>query len=136
MTTTAHDHEEEALAHDPKFRRTRSLVIRVGNALFITFAMVMFIPMLVGVAQGIGSQKVWNPYTGEPVYEQAEERHSWCAEEGRRLLVMAGSLGSLERRWAEPYREWQTRCKKDHQPLYGALERTRTLLRKKQDPAR
>lgn len=133
LTSSVHGPDQEDPEDDPVYQRTRQLVLRVGNVFFILVAMGLFLPMLVGVGQGIADKKVWDPYTGKPVYGQAEE-HGACVEEARLLLMEAGRHERLVRTWAEPYREWQTRCRKKHPRLYEALSHTRDELRRRKGP--
>ncbi len=128
LTSSMHDAQEGDPVDDPVYQKTRRKVIRFGNVLFAAIGFGIFVPMLIGVGQGISSQEVWDPYTGEPVYAKDGDAAD-CVERGRRLLLGAGSLTSLERSWAEPHREWQMRCRAAHPELSDALQRTRDELR-------
>lgn len=131
LTASTHGPGEGDPTDDPVYQKTRRQVIRVGNVIFAALALWIFIPMLIGVGQGISDEKVWDPYTGQPVYERAE---GGCLEEGRQLLIKAGRLERLEHDWAEPSREWQLRCRETHPELSEAINTTRDMLRKKIDP--
>ncbi len=128
LTSSIHTDEEDALQADPVYLRTRKRVIRIGTVFFVLVGFVIFVPMVIGVARGISSGQIWDPYTGEPIVA-AKEDASTCVEDARRLLVAAGEHEKLVRVWAEPYREWQMRCRKDHPDLYEALQNTREHLR-------
>lgn len=130
LTSSLHESEEGDPVDDPVYQETRRTVLRVGNILFAVLGFSIFIPMLVGVGQGISERKVWDPYTDEPVYA-APDGEMDCVERGRKLL-QAGQLTELERSWAEPYREWQMRCRDKHLDLSEALDRTPNAQRSPQ----
>lgn len=132
LTASVHDPREGDPENDPVFQRTRKAVIRFGTVFFGLLAMGMFIPMMIGVGQGIAKGRVWDPYTGQPVYETSEEDpKTACVEKGRALLLEAGRHETLVRVWAEPYRDWQLRCRASHPELYEMLSQTREELRLK-----
>lgn len=135
LTESVHAPREGDPSADPIYHRTRKVVIRAGTVFFGLLAMGMFIPMMIGVGQGIANGRVWDPYTGEPVYEQKADPDEVCVEKGRKLLLEAGRHTSLARVWAEPYREWQLRCRASHPQLYEMLSQTREELRLKKKKA-
>ncbi|CAN0527732.1 unnamed protein product, partial [Laminaria digitata] len=114
---------------DPVYVKTRSLVMRVGTVFFVGLAVCMFFPIVIGVGKGIANERVWDPYTGKPVYEKRADESEFCLDEGRRLLLEAGRHDKLVRVWAEPYRLWQMRCRAGHKELYELLSTTREELR-------
>lgn len=137
LTTSIHDAQVGDPVDDPVYQETRRNVIRFGHVFFITLAMVVFIPILIGVGQGISSKQVWDPYNGELVYSGdgvLSTAASDCVERAGRLLSEGAQLQALERSWAEPQREWQMRCRKEHPDLSQLLSRTRDRLRQKQAP--
>ena len=69
------------------------------------------------------------------MYEQKADPDEVCVEKGRKLLLEAGRHTSLARVWAEPYREWQLRCRASHPQLYEMLSQTREELRLKKKKA-
>lgn len=128
LTASMHDAQHGDPVDDPIYQKTRRNILRVGNVLFAVIGFGIFVPMLIGVWQGISTKQVWDPYTNEPVYA-AEGGEADCVERGRKLLLSAGKLSSLERSWAEPHREWQMRCRATHLELSDALQKTRDELR-------
>lgn len=127
LTSSMHESQDGDPIDDPVYQETRRTVLRVGNVLFAILGFAIFIPMLVGVAQGIKERQVWDPYTNDSVYITPGGELD-CVERGRRLLLQAGRLERLEREWAEPYREWRTRCSASHMEMSEALARTRNEL--------
>lgn len=130
LTASVHSPHDGDPEGDPVYVRTRTMIIRVGTLGFIALAFALFIPLIVGVGRGIANERVWDPYTGDAVYSRAQAGDT-CAEDGRKLLLEAGRLGSLVRVWHEPYIEWQTRCRDKNLELYKALTQTRDELRER-----
>lgn len=119
---------DEELAADPVFASTRRTIIRFGNIFFILCGFAIFVPMLVGVGQGIANEQVWDPYTNRPVFDEAADTS--CVDGAVDLLGRARALKTLERNWAEPSREWTMRCRAKHPKLYDALLLERERLSK------
>lgn len=124
LTESSHDESE----NDPVFSKTRKMVMRVGTAFFGLAALFMFLPMIIGVAQGISKKRIWDPYTNQSIHMEGGRIR--CVEEAQRLMLEAGRRTTLTRHWAEPYRDWSTNCKNSHKALYELLDRTRLKLRK------
>lgn len=129
LTNSVHAEDQNDPTNDPVYQQTRRLVIRIGTVFFVVLAFAMFLPMIVGVGQGIRQQRVWDPYTGNTV--KLEGARIKCVDEAQRLMLEAGRHRSLKRVWAEPYRDWSTNCKDEHKELYELLTKTRLQLRKK-----
>ena len=115
---------------DPVAEKTATLVRRVGLLFFGGLGFAIFLPILIGVGRGIAQDRVWDPDSGLPAVK------TWagdsCVSEARRLMLDAPRHTKLVRVWAEPYREWQTRCKNEHAELYKILRDTREELRRKE----
>jgi hypothetical protein len=114
---------------DPQRQRHNTLVRRAGYVVFIGGGVAMFLAMLVGVVQGIRTEKVWDPYTGLP------HREGECLERSRNLMLDAGRLERLRPQWENRYRDWVVRCKDRHAEAYELLKETRTVLRKRNGKA-
>lgn len=108
--------------------RTATVVRRLGYLIFMGGGLLIFIPMLVGVASGIKNDRIWDPVTQQPV--QATDRQADCQGEARRLMMDAALYDRLRSSWDEPYRAWITRCQKQHPDLYDMLRDTRRELRR------
>ena len=128
LTSSKHDAQSGDPIEDPVYQETRRNVLRFGNVAVAVVGLAIFLPLIVGVAQGISSQQVWDPYTGAPIYPPEGVARSECVERARLLLLEAGNLSSLKRSWAEPQREWQMRCRARHPDLSEALQSTRDAL--------
>lgn len=115
---------------DPVAEKTATLVRRVGLLFFAGLGLAIFAPILIGVGKGIANDRVWDPDSGLPAVKTWEGDR--CVAEARRLMLDAPRHTKLVRVWAEPYREWQTRCTKDHAELYKILRDTREELRRKE----
>ncbi len=130
LTSSLHDAGEDDPVDDPVYQSTRRNIIRGGNIFFALLGFSIFIPMLVGVGNGISTKQVWDPYTDQAVYLDDGTAQESCAERARKLLLQAGRLDSLEPSWSGPFREWQTRCRGKHPELNEALQKTRDSLRR------
>lgn len=108
----------------PEYKRVTRLVQRIGLVVLGVISLLVFLPMILGVASGISNDRVWDPFTDQPVLQEKP-----CVDEARRLLAASGQMKSLLPSWAEPYREWKVKCGKDHKALHEALTRTRDELR-------
>lgn len=86
----------------------------------------VYIPMLIGVAQGLYHDEVRDPYTGRSI-QQTEADYN-CVERAKYLMREAGKLDDYNADWGKQYREWNVRCKKSHPALYEVLHSTRTDL--------
>lgn len=125
--TDAGEHET-----DPVYIKTRRLALRVGTVFFALCGLALFLPVLLGVGQGIMRGQMWDPYTGNPV-EKGTPRVQ-CMDDAQRLMLDASNHQKLVPAWTEPYRDWISVCRKDHPELYELLLRTREQLLKKQLP--
>ncbi len=110
--------------------RTATIVRRLGYLVFMGGGLLIFIPMLIGVGSGIKNERIWDPFTKQPV--SSSERAVDCQEHARRLMIEAGGEEDLTARWDEPYRAWLNRCRDDHPELYDMLRETRQELRRPQ----
>lgn len=134
LTKSVHADDDQGHAKDPVYARTRKLVIRFGTIFFALCAVALFAPILIGVGQGVARDKMWDPYTGNPI--EAGTPRVQCMDDAQRLMVDAGRHQKLVRSWAEPHRNWISACRKDHPELYELLRRTREqLLRKQMEPS-
>ena len=119
--------EEETI--EEARERTETLVRRIGYVVFMGGGLLVFIPMVIAVANGISSGEVWDPYTHERV--GAKSAATDCIEDAKRLIEIAPEQPELTTRWDETYRAWVTRCRDDHRDLYDVLRSTRQELREK-----
>ncbi len=116
--------DDSEMTEHPEYKRVTRLVQRIGLLLLGVTSLFVFLPMILGVADGISNDRVWDPVTGQPVLESKP-----CVDEARRLFAQAGTLKTLVPSWAEPYREWKVKCGSEHKSLHEALTRTRDELR-------
>lgn len=106
--------------------RTTTIVRRIGYVLFMGGGLLLFIPMLVGVAVGISEGEVWDPFTEERVDPEAGAAD--CEEDARHLIAEAGQLDSFESAWDERHSAWVDKCRDDHPELYDLLRDSRRDL--------
>lgn len=101
--------------------RTSKVVRRIGYVVFMGGGLLLFIPMLFGVARGIHEDEVWDPFTGERV--ESDARTTDCEDDARRLLSDADDSGTEA--WESSYSAWIDKCRGDHPEVYELLRDTR-----------
>lgn len=121
------EHQEIAEVRE-KLNRTETLVRRLGYVVFFGGALLMAVPMIIGAVQGIQQDRIWDPFTGEPV--AADEVKVECVDEAVYLTRHAEFGGEWERR----FRRWRQRCSDEYPDLYGMLNRVRDQLREGEEP--
>lgn len=120
------EHEQRELARiDAEIARARGLR-RAGGAFLGVVALYLCIPMLVGAFSGAWGGEIYDPFTGDPVEGDAEPTS--CHAEASRLMEESYTLDTLRRRWDEPYRAWQVKCRQQHPDLYKLLNDRRADL--------
>ncbi|RAL23608.1 hypothetical protein DL240_05460 [Lujinxingia litoralis] len=80
---------------------------RAGYVLFFGTAVVLFVPILIGVIQGLNHDTIRDPFTGQLVDAEAMDRD--CREDASALLLDAGRHGRTSA-WDAQLRHWQARC--------------------------
>lgn len=108
-------------------RKKIRMIRRVGFTFFFSFLIALTTPMLIGAIRGSNSGEIWDPYTGEHL-SAMQTRERDCVEDARVLLVDAGRLNKLERKWEERQRQWVSKCRDGHSELYRAILDTRAEL--------
>ncbi|MFW5966113.1 MAG: hypothetical protein ACOCV2_01290 [Persicimonas sp.] len=101
--------------------RTATMVRRIGYVVFMGGGLLLFIPMLIGVARGIQENEVWDPFTGDRV--ESDARATDCEEDARRLLREADDAASAS--WESSYSAWIDKCRDDHGEVYELLRDVR-----------
>lgn len=103
-----------------KFQRTETLVRRIGYVVLFGGGLVLVIPLLIGVIQGLQHDQVWDPFTGDPAVVDAVELD--CVDEAIELVELGDDPeGDFERR----HRRWNERCGDDYDQLRALLQRVR-----------
>lgn len=115
-----------------KTRMTRR-VRRLGYVVFMGGGLLIFIPMIIAVIQGIQKDEIWDPVSGQSVIRRGNAVN--CTADARRLVEQSVGLSRLSSEWDGHYREWLARCKKDDPGLYDLLYQTRTSLQKRKKDA-
>lgn len=117
----------EPSAERRRFERLETRFRRLGYVVFFGLSGLLFFPILWGAIDGIRKDRVWDPYTGEPVH--ARERLVDCESETGELIFLAGEYDGLDGAWEMRYRRWQTRCREEHPEYYRLLRVARDRLR-------
>lgn len=107
--------------------QTVKIVRRVGYVVFGTAALYVFVPMIIGTAMGIHQDRIWDPFTGQPLTRS--EVAITCLDDAQLMMVEAGKLTSLTSGWEAQFRHWVTRCRREHSNAYDMLRATRSQLR-------
>lgn len=118
--------EQPDLELEARIRRAR-VQRRTGYAIIGAVTLYLIIPMLIGAFGGASRGELWDPYTGQR-WRQRSETDVACYDEARRLIAAAPDLDKLTRKWDEPAREWQTKCREEHPDLYKIIVDTRAEL--------
>jgi hypothetical protein len=121
--------DDQARDAEAKQRRERTVRIarRIGYVLFLGGGLALFVTLVVGVVQGISTNKVWDPYTSEPYYG-AE-----CLEDARHLIEDASTYERVVPPWENRYHRWVSRCKKRHPSVFQMLKQSRESIRRSGD---
>ena len=131
MATGNDDNEGAGAQHAEareKFERTEKVVRRIGYVVLFGAVLLISVPMVVGAIQGLQTDEIWDPFTGEPV--MADEVDVDCIDEAVHLTRHAEFDGEWERR----FRRWRERCSDDYDSVYAMLNRVRDQLRVGDEP--
>lgn len=110
-----------------RFKKEEARFRHLGYFLFFGLAVVVFIPLGVGVVTGIVRGQAWDPFTGEEAFD--ERRELDCRREATDLIFIAGGEDRLHNSWEQRYRRWVVRCQDPHLDYYEHLTLARDRLR-------
>ncbi|MBA2663460.1 MAG: hypothetical protein H0U74_14325 [Bradymonadaceae bacterium] len=103
------------------------LVRRTGYVVLFGTSLLIFIPMIVGAAMGIHRDRIWDPFTGQPITRT--ETAIDCLDDAQHLMMAAGESRRLTSPWEQRYRLWVSRCRAEHADAFDMLRATRNALR-------
>lgn len=118
---------QQSRAERRRFERLEARFRHLGYFIFFGVSALLFFPILWGAIEGIRNDRVWDPFTDEPVH--ARERLVDCESETGELIFLGGQYDGLDGAWEMRYRRWVTRCREENPEYYRLLKSTRERLR-------
>lgn len=131
--SSEHAGENDQGGEPTKLEKTERRIRRIGYVVLFAAGLAISVPMVIGAIQGVQTDRVWDPFTGEPL--SADEADLDCLGEAADLAYLAGADRDPDGTWEQRYRRWKVRCRSDHPEMHLVLTDVRGQMRGDEEPA-